>query len=208
MWSPGASKKKLLNRFLPGHPSTISWIIIIVNGRMIENLIGLFFLKGLRSAGWSTQLRRSAGSQQVSMVVWSEKYFNELIFSGGRVGKIIAACIMFWGGNSCILHLTTKHVFFKFRGSIVRLSAWLRSWCSQLCVLILNWRTTPHSTVLQIAAIEKNLVRFFLFKSRCWTPAALCTPQSIIGEKDGTDTLPHVHVSWTTSSYKLIWKRT
>jgi len=40
-----------------------------VNGRILANVIRLCFLKRLQSAGWSTQLRGSAGSQPVSIVV-------------------------------------------------------------------------------------------------------------------------------------------
>jgi len=47
----------------------LSWFK--VDGRITANLIRLYFLKRLQSAGWSIQSRGNAGSQPVSIVVCS-----------------------------------------------------------------------------------------------------------------------------------------
>jgi len=65
-------RKKLLSRLSRGArlDSFINYIICVVDGQILANLMRLYCLKRLQSAGWSTQLLGSAGSQPVSIVIY------------------------------------------------------------------------------------------------------------------------------------------
>jgi len=79
-----------------------------VDGRIVRNLIRLHFRQGLPSLGWSTQLRRSAGSQPSWLLPCRERKYR-IMFSQST--SLCWHCFNVWWCRKCLGAFVSPVIF-------------------------------------------------------------------------------------------------